>query len=149
MEQHDIIVAIAVGVCGAFVTGSVAFVIRSLAQDIEQSKESAKQDSSFNSQEIRGVRASLDSFKSEERHKDDDLKAGIESAKHELREEIKDAIGRVEGVKNELRGELLLYWEKAEKVLEARRQDVYQLHTKIDANMEKAVNNELRKLRNE
>ena len=143
MEQHDIIVAIAVGICGAFVTGSVAFVIRSLAQDIEQSKESAKQDSNFNSQEIRGVRASLDSFKSEERHKDDDLKAGIESAKHELREEIKDAIGRVEGVKNELRGELLLYWDKIEKVLEARRQDIYQLHGKIDAKVEKLTDKSL------
>jgi chromosome segregation ATPase len=139
VEQHDIIVAIAVGICGAFVTGSVAFVIRSLAQDIEQSKESAKQDSSFNSQEIRGVRASLDSFKSEERHKDDDLKGGIESAKLELREEIKDAVGRVESVKNELRGELHTYWERIEITLESRRQDIYQLHGKIDTKVEKLL----------
>ena len=137
MEQNDIIVAIAVAVCGAFVTGSVAFVIRSLAQDIEQSKESAKQDFGFNSQEIRGVRSSLDSFKSEERHKDDALKAGIESAKDELRREIKEVRATNEQVKQELRAEMLLYWDKIEKVLEARRQDVYQLHGKIDEGMEK------------
>jgi hypothetical protein len=137
MESHDIIVAIAVAVCGAFVTGSVAFVIRSLAQDIEQSKESAKQDSSFNSQEIRGVRSSLDGFKSEERKKDDDLKVSIEAAKDELRGEIKEVRATGETVKHELRSELLLYWEKIDKVLEARRQDIYQLHNKIDENIEK------------
>ena len=137
MGQSDIIVAIAVAVCGAFVTGSVAFVIRSLAQDIEQSKESAKQDSNFNSQEIRNVRSSLDGFKSEERKKDDDLKAGIESAKDELRVDIKEVRESGEAMKHELRSELLLYWDKIEKVLEARRQDVYQLHKKIDDIYEK------------
>ena len=140
MASHDIIVAIAVVVCGTFVTGSVAFVIRSLAQDIEQAKESAKQDCSFNSQEIRGVRASLDGFKSEERKKDDDLKASIEGAKDELRGEIKEVRATGEAVKHELRSELLLYWDKIDKVLEARRQDVYQLHRKIDENMEKVRN---------
>ena len=140
MGQSDIIVAIAVAVCGAFVTGSVAFVIRSLAQDIEQSKESAKQDSNFNSQEIRNVRSSLDGFKAEERKKDDDLKAGIESAKDELRVDIKEVRESGEAMKHELRSELLLYWDKIEKVLEARRQDVYQLHKKIDDIYEKLRN---------
>ena len=34
--------------------------------------------------------------------------------------------------KGELRTEMHEYWNKAEKVLEARRMDVYQLHAKID-----------------
>ena len=86
VEQHDIIVAIAIAVCGAFVTGSVAFVIRSLMQDIEQAKESAKQDSSFNQQEIGGVRNSLDSFKSEERKKDEAVRITRSHLRRMIRE---------------------------------------------------------------
>ena len=137
MEQHDIIVAIAVVITGAFVTGSVAFVIRSLMQDIEQAKETAKQDSNFNRSEIRGLRISLESIQSEERKKDDDLKAKVEAAKVELRVEIKDSVARSESIKQELRSELRTYWDKVESVLEARRQDVYQLHSKIDSKVEK------------
>lgn len=133
MEEHDIIVAIAVVITGAFVTGSVAFVIKSIIQDIEQAKETAKQDTNFNRSEINGLKTTLQHYQEEERKKDDDLKAKIELAKGELREDIKDSILRAEAMKQELRGELHMYWDRVEKVLEARRQDVYQLHAKIEA----------------
>ena len=82
--------------------------------------------------ELLGLRKSLDSFKSEERHKDDELKESIEKAQDVLRIELKEDRKYQEAIKNELKKEMVLYWEKAENVLEARRQDVYLLHQKTD-----------------
>ena len=82
--------------------------------------------------EIYGIRKSLDAFKSEERHKDDELKMGIDTTKKELQSESRDDRRYMEVIKKELKDEMHYYWGKAEKVLEARRQDVYMIHKKID-----------------
>jgi hypothetical protein len=82
--------------------------------------------------EIFGIRKSLDSFKSEERHKDDEIKVAIDNTKQELRAESRSDRIYVDNTKTELKKEMHYYWGKAENVLEARRQDVYMLHKKID-----------------
>lgn len=132
MSEVSIITAVAICVCGAFITGSVAFIIRSIMNDIKQAEQISAKAVEYLRSEILGLRKSLDTFKSEERHKDDELKAGIDSTKSELREETRDERDRVDRVKTELKEEMHYYWEKAENVLEARRQDVYMLHKKID-----------------
>lgn len=134
MSEINIITAIAVCVCGTFVTGSVAFVIKSLMNDIKQAEDTAEKGMEFVRSEIFGLRKSLDTFKSEERHKDDELKSLIDSTKSELRDELKTERQYVDGIKKELKDEILHYWSKTEAVLEARRQDVYMIHNKIDAN---------------
>ena len=136
MSEVNIIAAVAICVCGAFVTGSVAFVIKSLMNDIAQAEESAEKGFEFIRSEIFGIRKSLDNFRSEERHKDDELKLAIDVTKQELRSEARADRDYIEKVKGELREEMKFYWEKAESVLEARRQDVYMLHNKIDAKIE-------------
>ena len=132
MSETSIITAVAICVCGAFITGSVAFVIKSLMNDIKQAEVTAEKGMEFVRSELLGLRKSLDSFKSEERHKDDELKESIEKAQDVLRIELKEDRKYQEAIKNELKKEMVLYWEKAENVLEARRQDVYLLHQKTD-----------------
>ena len=132
MSEVSIITAVAICVCGAFITGSVAFVIKSLMNDIKQAELTAEKGMEFVRSELLGLRKSLDSFKSEERHKDDELKESIEKAQDVLRIELKEDRKYQETIKNELKKEMIMYWEKAETVLEARRQDVYMLHKKID-----------------
>ncbi len=140
MSEVSIITAVAICVCGAFITGSVAFIIRSIMNDIKQAEQISAKAVEYLRSEILGLRKSLDAFKSEERHKDDELKAGIDSTKSELREETRDERDRVDRVKTELKEEMHYYWEKAENVLEARRQDVYMLHKKIDKIKEDLIN---------
>jgi len=132
MSELSIITAVAVCICGAFVTGSVAFVIKSLMNNIAQAEDAAEKGMEFIRSEIMGLRKSLDFFKSEERHKDDELKMGIDATKKELQMEARDDRRYMEVVKKELKDEMHYYWGKAEKVLEARRQDVYMIHNKID-----------------
>ena len=132
MSETSIITAVAICVCGAFITGSVAFVIKSLMNDIKQAEVTAEKGMEFVRSELLGLRKSLDSFKSEERHKDDELKESIEKAQDVLRIELKEDRKYQEAIKNELKKEMMQYWEKAENVLEARRQDVYMIHKKID-----------------
>jgi len=132
MNEISIITAVAICICGAFVTGSVAFVIKSLMNDIKQAELTAEKGMEFVRSEIYGLRKSLDTFKSEERHKDDELKMGIDTTKKELQMEARDDRRYTEVIKKELKDEMHYYWGKAEKVLEARRQDVYMLHKKID-----------------
>ena len=132
MSEISIVTAVAICVCGAFVTGSVAFVIKSLMNDIKQAELTAEKGMEFVRSEIYGLRKSLDTFKSEERHKDDELKMGIDTTKKELQMEARDDRRYTEVIKKELKDEMHYYWGKAEKVLEARRQDVYMLHKKID-----------------
>lgn len=132
MSDVNIITAVAICISGAFVTGSVAFVIRSLMNDIKQAETTAEKGMEFIRSEIFGLRKSLDSFKADERNKDDELKIAIDSTKSELREEVRAERIYVDTLKKELRSEMQYFWEKAEKVLEARRQDVYMLHKKID-----------------
>ena len=132
MSETSIITAVAICVCGAFITGSVAFVIKSLMNDIKQAEVTAEKGMEFVRSEIFGLRKSLDSFKSEERHKDDELKVGIDNTKKELREEARADRCYVDDTKKELKDEMHHYWGKAESVLEARRQDVYMIHKKID-----------------
>ena len=140
MSEVSIITAVAICVCGAFITGSVAFIIRSIMNDIKQAEQISAKAVEYLRSEILGLRKSLDAFKSEERHKDDELKAGIDSTKSELREETRDERDRVDRVKTELKEEMHYYWQKAENVLEARRQDVYMLHKKIDKLKEDLIN---------
>ena len=132
MNEVSIISTVAICVCGAFITGSVAFVIKSLMNDIKQAEITAEKGMEFVRSELLGLRKSLDSFKSEERHKDDELKESIEKAQDVLRIELKEDRKYQEAIKNELKKEMMQYWEKAENVLEARRQDVYMIHKKID-----------------
>ena len=75
MNEISIITAVAICVCGAFVTGSVAFVIKSLMNDIKQAETTAEKGMEFVRSEIFGLRKSLDAFRGEERRKDDELKA--------------------------------------------------------------------------
>ena len=82
--------------------------------------------------EIFGLRKSLDAFRGEERRKDDELKAGIDSTKVELREESRAERQYVESIKKEIKQEMHDCWVKAEAVFEARRQDVYMIHGRID-----------------
>ena len=89
MSDINIIMAVAVCVSGAFVTGSVAFVIRSLVNDIKQAETTAEKGMEFIRSEIFGLRKSLDSFKADERNKDDELKINIDSTKSELRDEVR------------------------------------------------------------
>ena len=137
MSELTIITAVAICICGAFITGSVAFVIKSIKNDIAQAEATSDKSAQFLRSEILGLRKSLDSFKSEERHKDDELKLSIEKAQDVLRVELKEDRNYQEGIKGELKKEMMQYWEKAENVLEARRQDVYMLHKKIDDTKEK------------
>jgi len=132
MNEISIITAVAICICGAFVTGSVAFVIKSLMNDIKQAEVTAEKGMEFVRSEIFGLRKSLDAFKSEERHKDDELKVAIDQTKKELREESRADRLYVDSTKKELKEEMHYYWSKAENVLEARRQDVYMIHKKID-----------------
>ena len=113
-------------------TGSVAFVIKSLMNDIKQAELTAEKGMEFVRSEIYGLRKSLDAFKSEERHKDDEIKDSIDQTKKELRLESREDRRYVDIVKKELKEEMHYYWGKAENVLEARRQDVYMIHKKID-----------------
>tara|TARA_R100000808_G_scaffold4839_1_gene15239 strand:+ start:797 stop:1234 length:438 start_codon:yes stop_codon:yes gene_type:complete len=140
MNDISVITAVAICVCGAFVTGSVAFIIRSIMNDIKQAEEVSAKAVEYLRSELLGLRKSLDAFKTEERHKDDELKAGIDSTKSELREETRDERDRVDRVKAELKHEMHYYWEKIEKILESRRQDVYLLHDKIDNLKENLLN---------
>ena len=137
MSELSIITAVAICICGAFITGSVAFVIKSIMNDIAQAEETSEKAVQFIRSELLGLRKSLDSFKSEERHKDDELKVSIEKAQDVLRTELKEDRKYQEAIKSELKKEMMQYWEKAENVLEARRQDVYMLHKKIDDAKEK------------
>lgn len=137
MSELSIITAVAICICGAFITGSVAFVIKSIMNDIAQAEATSDKSVQFLRSEILGLRKSLDSFKSEERHKDDELKLSIEKAQDVLRLELKEDRKYQEAIKGELKKEMMQYWEKAENVLEARRQDVYMLHKKIDDTKEK------------
>ena len=139
MSEISIITAVAICVCGAFVTGSVAFVIKSLMNDIKQAELTAEKGMEFVRSEIYGLRKSLDTFKSEERHKDDELKMGIDNTKKELQMEARDDRRYTEVIKKELKDEMHYYWGKAEKVLEARRQDVYMIHNKIDTIKDKLL----------
>jgi len=132
MSEISIITAVAICVCGAFITGSVAFVIKSLMNDIKQAEVTAEKGMEFVRSEIFGLRKSLDAFKTEERHKDDELKIAIDNTKKEIREEARSDRVYVDQTKGELKEEMHYYWGKAENVLEARRQDVYMLHKKID-----------------
>jgi predicted RND superfamily exporter protein len=132
MSELSIITAVAICVCGAFITGSVAFVIKSLMNDIKQAETTAEKGMEFVRSEISGIRKSLDSFKSEERHKDDEIKVAIDNTKQELRSESRADRTYVDQTKQELKDEMHYYWSKAENVLEARRQDVYMIHKKID-----------------
>ena len=132
MSELSIITAVAICICGAFITGSVAFVIKSIMNDIAQAEETSEKAVQFIRSELLGLRKSLDSFKSEERHKDDELKVSIEKAQDVLRTELKEDRKYQEAIKSELKKEMMQYWEKAENVLEARRQDVYMIHKKID-----------------
>ena len=134
MNDVSIITAVAVCICGAFVTGSVAFVIKSLMNDIKQAETTAEKGMEFVRSEIFGLRKSLDGFKSEERHKDDELKNVIDSTKAELRDEAKAERLYVETIKQELKDEMRYFFAKIEEVLETRRKDVIQLHKKIDDN---------------
>mgnify|MGYP001238413169 CR=1 FL=1 len=140
MSDINIITAVAVCVSGAFVTGSVAFVIRSLVNDIKQAETTAEKGMEFIRSEIFGLRKSLDSFKADERNKDDELKINIDSTKSELRDEVRAERIYVDNLKKELRSEMQYFWEKAEKVLEARRQDIYMLHNKIDTLRDDTLN---------
>lgn len=132
MNEISIITAVAICVCGAFVTGSVAFVIKSLMNDIKQAEATAEKGMEFVRSEIFGLRKSLDAFKADERNKDDELKTAIDSTKLELRNEVRTERVYADAVKQELKKEMHYYWTKAENVLEARRQDVYLIHQKID-----------------
>lgn len=105
--------------------------------DIAQAEETSEKAVQYIRSELLGLRKSLDSFKSEERHKDDELKESIEKAQDVLRIELKEDRKYQEAIKSELKKEMMQYWEKAESVLEARRQDVYMLHKKIDDAKEK------------
>jgi hypothetical protein len=140
MSELSIITAVAICICGAFITGSVAFVIKSIMNDIAQAEATSDKAVQFLRSEIFGLRKSLDSFKSEERHKDDELKLSIEKAQHDVREEQKDDRKYQDQVKAELKLEMQNYWSKAENILEARRQDVYLLHKKIDDAKEYVMN---------
>jgi|TARA_R110000824_G_scaffold42887_2_gene125693 hypothetical protein len=140
MSELSIITAVAICICGAFITGSVAFVIKSIMNDIAQAEATSDKAAQFLRSEIFGLRKSLEAFKSEERHKDDELKLGIEKAQYEAREEMKDDRKSLEQIKRELKLEMQTYWNKAENVLEARRQDVYLLHNKMDTIKEKLEN---------
>ena len=139
MSEISIITAVAICICGAFVTGSVAFVIKSLMNDIKQAELTAEKGMEFVRSEIYGIRKSLDSFKSEERHKDDELKVAIDNTQKELRQEARADKLYVDHTKKELKEEMHYYWGKAEKVLEARRQDVYMIHNKIDTIKDKLL----------
>jgi hypothetical protein len=132
MSETSIITAVAICVCGAFITGSVAFVIKSLMNDIKQAEITAEKGMEFVRSEIFGLRKSLEAFKTEERHKDDELKVAIDNTKKEVREEARSDRVYVDQTKGELKQEMQHYWGKAENVLEARRQDVYMIHKKID-----------------
>tara|TARA_Y100000004_G_scaffold186416_1_gene237952 strand:- start:128 stop:568 length:441 start_codon:yes stop_codon:yes gene_type:complete len=132
MNEISIITAVAICVCGAFVTGSVAFVIKSLMNDIKQAETTAEKGMEFVRSEIFGLRKSLDAFRGEERRKDDELKAAIDSTKSELREESRAERNYVESMKKEIKQEMHSYWSKAESVFEARRQDIYMIHNRID-----------------
>jgi len=132
MSDISIITGAAVCICGAFVTGSVAFVIKSLMNDIRQAEVTAEKGMEFVRSELFGLRKSLEAFKTEERHKDDDLKVAIDGTKKELRQEARSDRMYVDQTKGELKNEMQNYWGKAENVLEARRQDVYMIHKKID-----------------
>ena len=132
MSELSIITAVAICICGAFITGSVAFVIKSIMNDIAQAEATSDKAVQFIRSEILGLRKSLDSFKTEERHKDDELKVSVEKAQDTLRVELKEDRKYQESIKGELKKEMMQYWDKAENVLEARRQDIYMLHKKID-----------------
>lgn len=134
MNDVSIITAVAVCICGAFVTGSVAFVIKSLMNDIKQAETTAEKGMEFVRSEIFGLRKSLDGFKSEERHKDDELKNVIDSTKAELREEARSERIYVDTIKQELKDEMRYFFNKTEEVLETRRKDIIELHKKIDDN---------------
>jgi hypothetical protein len=60
MNEISMITAVAICVCGAFITGSVAFVIKSLINDIKQAESSAEKGLEFIRSEIFGLRKSLD-----------------------------------------------------------------------------------------
>jgi DNA gyrase/topoisomerase IV subunit A len=132
MSELSIITAVAICICGAFITGSVAFVIKSIMNDIAQAEATSDKAVQFIRSEILGLRKSLDAFKTEERHKDDELKVSVEKAQDTLRVELKEDRKYQESIKGELKKEMMQYWDKAENVLEARRQDIYMLHKKID-----------------
>ena len=134
MSETSIITAVAVCICGAFVTGSVAFVIKSLMNDIKQAETTAEKGMEFVRSEIFGIRKSLDGFKSEKRHKDDELKNDIDSTKAELRDEAKSERIYVDAIKQELKDEMRYFFAKSEEVLETRRKDIVELHKKIDDN---------------
>ena len=140
MSDVNIITAVAIMVSGAFITGAVGFIIKSLINDIAQAERSAEKGMEFVRAEIFGLRKSLDSFKSEERHKDDELKVAIDNTQKELRQEARADKLYVDHTKKELKEEMHYYWGKAENVLEARRQDVYMLHKKIDNTKEDLTN---------
>ena len=132
MNDISIITAVAICVCGAFVTGSVAFIIRSIMNDIKQAEQTSEKAVEYLRNEILGLRKSLDTFRAQERLKDDEIKGEIDSTKNEIREEARSDRDRVDAVKIELKQETRYHWEKIEKILESRRQDVYLLHDKID-----------------
>ena len=134
MNGVSIITAVAVCICGAFVTGSVAFVIKSLMNDIKQAETTAEKGMEFVRSEIFGLRKSLDGFRSEERHKDDELKNVIDSTKAELREEARSERIYVDTIKQELKDVMRYFFNKTEEVLETRRKDIIELHKKIDDN---------------
>lgn len=134
MSETSIITAVAVCICGAFVTGSVAFVIKSLMNDIKQAENTAEKGMEFVRSEIMGLRKSLDGFKTEERHKDDELKNVIDSTKAELRDEAKSERVYVDSIKQELKDEMRYFFAKTEEVLETRRKDIVELHKRIDDN---------------
>ena len=114
MTETSIIASIAICIVCAFATGSVAFVINSIMNDIKQAEATADKTAEFLRSEARQLRTAIESLRKEERQKDDDTHAYVDLSKAELRSEMHD------------------YWNKAEKVLEARRLDVYHLHAKID-----------------
>jgi hypothetical protein len=114
MNETSVIASIAICIVCAFATGSVAFVIKSIMNDIKQAEATADKTAEFLRSEARGLRNSIEALRKEERQMNDDTHAYVDLSKGELRTEMHE------------------YWNKAEKVLEARRMDVYQLHAKID-----------------
>jgi len=126
------ITAVAICVCGAFITGSVAFVIKSLINDIKQAESSAEKGLEFIRSEIFGLRKSLDGLRTEGRRNEDDMKRAIDLTKVEFREESRSERQNVELVKKEIKQEIEAYRKQTESVLEARRQDVYIIYEKLN-----------------
>jgi hypothetical protein len=118
MTETSIIASIAICIVCAFATGSVAFVIKSIMNDIKQAEATADKTAEFLRSEARGLRIAIESLRKEERQKDDDTHAYVDLSKREIRDEMHN------------------YWNKVEKVLEARRDDIYHLHSKIDKAIE-------------